>query len=62
MTVEVHTTNTFVLCDQHNNHNTNASNDGGDVQGDNDYYEPHRGPKDVGLNSLPTTCMNRANH
>jgi hypothetical protein len=52
------------LSDQHNNddRNTYASNDGGEVQGDNDYYEPNRSPKDVGPNGLLTTHIIRTNH
>jgi hypothetical protein len=41
MTMEVHTTNTSYLCDQHSDddHSMNASNDGDAVQGDNDHHE-----------------------
>ncbi len=51
MTMEVHTTKTFSLGDPHKNDddNTNALDDGGEVQGDNDYHEPNRSPKMLGL-------------
>ncbi len=43
MTMEVHTTNTSYLRDQHSDddHNMNASNVGDEVQGDNDHHEPN---------------------
>ncbi len=43
MTMEVPTSNTYYLCDRHSDddHNMNASNDGDEVQGDNDHHEPN---------------------
>jgi len=43
MTMEVHTTKTYYLCDWHgdDDHNTNALNDGDEVQGDIDHHEPN---------------------
>jgi len=51
MTIEVHTTKTFSLGDPHKNDddNMNASDDGGEVQGDSDYHEPNGSPKMLGL-------------
>jgi hypothetical protein len=62
--VEMHTIDTYGLGYPHNDDddNTNALNDGGEVQGDNDYHEPNRNPKYVGLNGPPTTHIIRVNH
>jgi hypothetical protein len=64
VTTEVYTTNTFGLGNRHSNDDDNmdASNDGGEVQRDNDYHEPNRGPQDVGHGDLPITHITRANH
>ncbi len=55
---------TSSLGDPHNDDDdsTDALDDGGEVQGDNDYHEPNRGPKDVGPNGPPITCIIRAYH
>lgn len=58
--MEVYTTNTFGLGNRHDN--MDESNDGGEVQRDNDYHEPNRGPKDVGPSDPPITNITRANH
>jgi len=43
MTMEMHTTKTYYLSDWHSDddHNTNALNNGDEVQGDIDHHEPN---------------------
>ncbi len=55
---------TFGLNNRHNDddHSTNASNDGGEVQKNSDYHVQNRGPKDVGPYGPFIICISRANH
>jgi hypothetical protein len=62
--VEMHAIDKFGLNYPHNDddENIDALDDGGEVQGDSDYHEPNRGPKDVGPSGPPTTRITRANY